>query len=263
MPTRPPRAALERESLPLALPDGRTVALLRVRDPRARRIKLLVNENGVRLTVPRAASLRAAEAFLHAHLDWVGAQLDRFAVAHEAPALVPFATASVPLRGRPLALEWSEGRFARARLERAHDDAEPHALHLQLPPTARPGTAGRVLRDVYEAEARRDIARWLPGYLPGLPRPPGPIRLRPLSSLWGSLAPDGGMSLDLGLVLGPSEAFEYVLVHELCHLIHRDHSRAYWREVALRCPHWPAMRRWLNGGEGLAMKATLKRLLAA
>src|SRR5690606_568131 len=81
-------------------------------------------------------------------------------------------------------------------------------------------------RGFYAAQARADIGRWLPAYLPGLPRPPRRIRLRVLSSQWGSLAPDGTLTLDLALVLGRPSAFHYVLVHELCHLVHADHSRA-------------------------------------
>ena len=68
-----------------------------------------------------------------------------------------------------------------------------------------------------------------------LPRAPSRLRLRMMSSQWGSLAPDGTLVLDLALVLGRAAAFEYVLVHELCHLIHADHSRrsgARWRRVS-------------------------------
>ncbi|MCP2936880.1 M48 family metallopeptidase, partial [Salmonella enterica subsp. enterica serovar Typhimurium] len=86
-------------------------------------------------------------------------------------------------------------------------------------------------RDFYEGEARADLGRWLPRYVAGLPRAPRRIQFKVLSSLWGSLSPDGAVSLDLALVLGRPGAFEYVLVHELCHLIHHNHSRRYWREV--------------------------------
>src|SRR3546814_16906754 len=60
--------------LTVALADGREVTLLRVRDPRARRMRLSVSERGVRLTLPRAVSLRAANAFVAEHGDWLIAQ---------------------------------------------------------------------------------------------------------------------------------------------------------------------------------------------
>jgi len=54
---------------------------------------------------------------------------------------------------------------------------------------------------------------------------------------------------------------QYVLVHELCHLIHRNHARRFWREVEARCPDWRDERTYLHG-EGLALKARLKALVA-
>jgi predicted metal-dependent hydrolase len=120
----------------------------------------------------------------------------------------------------------------------------------------------RALRDFYEGEARADLGRWLPGYLSSLPRAPSRIRFRAMSSQWGSLAPDDALSLDLALVLGRPSAFEYVLVHELCHLIRADHSPAFWREVETRCPDWRAERDYFRS-EGRRLKATLHTLLAA
>lgn len=238
----------------MRLPDGREVAVLRVRDARARRIKLLVSERGARLTVPLRASLREAERFLAAHLDWLADQLVRYAPE---PALPPFELGDggpLPLRGEALPLRWSEARAL--RIERDTD-----GIHIGHPAQLRPASLRRALREFYVGEARRDVGRWLPAYLPTLPRAPRLIRIRPLKSLWGSLSPDGALSLDLALVLGPPAAFEYVLVHELCHLIQANHSRLFWREVERRCPDWRAHRRWFRG-EGMVLKATLARLTA-
>ncbi|HEY1139809.1 MAG TPA: hypothetical protein VGE88_06345, partial [Lysobacter sp.] len=57
----PTPRTLERETLDIELADGRTVPLQRVRDPRARRMKLSVDERGARLTVPMRASLASAD----------------------------------------------------------------------------------------------------------------------------------------------------------------------------------------------------------
>jgi predicted metal-dependent hydrolase len=117
------------------------------------------------------------------------------------------------------------------------------------------------LRDFYEGEARADLGRWLPRYLPGLPRPPRRIVFKTMTSQWGSLAPDGSVALDLSLVLARPSAFEYVLVHELCHLIRADHSRAFWREVEARWPGWRDERAWFHA-HGRRLKACLRALLA-
>src|SRR3546814_16541522 len=83
---------------------------------------------------------------------------------------------------------------------------------------------------------------------------PSRIRFKVMSSQWGSLAPDDAMSLDLSLVLGAPAAFEYVLVHELCHLVHRDPSPAFWREVPARFPDWTSQGAFFHA-EGSRPKA--------
>lgn len=253
----PDARSQQRDRVPLQLNDGRSVDVLRVRDPRARRIKLSVSERGVRLTLPQRASLVAGERFLIEHRDWLHAQLDQLVNADDT-ALRRDESMSLPLRGASVPLRWVRGRFTAIQRDAERVDGE--GLVFQI--TARAGDAAmqRALRDFYEAQARADIGRWIPLYLPSLPRAPRRVQLKVMSSQWGSLAPDGTVALDLSLVLAPPAAFEYVLVHELCHLIHHDHSPAYWREVEARCPEWRSQRAYFRS-EGRRLKATLQALL--
>ena len=252
VPRAPELRSQQRDRVPLRLDDGRDVEVLRVRDPRARRIKLSVSERGVRLTLPQRASLVAGDRFIAEHRDWLHAQLSRLVDIDE-HALRRDETAALPLRGASLPLRWERGRFTALQ----HDE---QGLVFQT--TARAGEAAlrRALRDFYEAQARADIGRWLPRYLPSMPRAPRRVQLKAMSSQWGSLAPDGTVALDLSLVLAPPDAFEYVLVHELCHLIHHNHSPAYWREVESRCPDWREQRDYFRE-HGRQLKATLQALL--
>jgi predicted metal-dependent hydrolase len=243
---------IERDAVELALADGRCVQVARVRDPRARRLKLSVDERGARLTLPPRASLVSGERFLAEHRDWLAMQLDHYTI----DALVPLRrdeTATLPLRGALLPLQWTTGRYA--RLQR---DGE--TLVFAAPASAGESALRRALRDFYTSEARVDLGRWLPRQLPSLPRPPRRVQFKVMSSQWGSLAPDGSVALDLSLVLARPSAFEYVLVHELCHLIRADHSRAFWREVEARFPAWRNERDYFHA-EGRRLKATLRALL--
>ena len=99
----------------LLLRSGESVPVRWVRDSRARRLRLIVNDRGVRLTVPRSASVRLAESFLFEHRDWLQQQLAKrpatenrlFAREHDR---------ELSLRGQRLPIEWREGRYARAEL---------------------------------------------------------------------------------------------------------------------------------------------------
>ena len=248
------RPVVESETMVVELAGGRTVRIVRVRHPRARRIKLSVNERGVRLTLPMRASLRAGDAFVHAHRDWIAGQLSRWTGAVLPGAFVR-GCASVPLRGNDVAVFWEDGRYASAR-------REGEAIVVALPASAGDAAARRALREYYLAEARADVGLWLPRYLPTFPRAPSAIRIRPMSSLWGSLSARDALSLDLALVLGAPGAFEYVLVHELCHLVHRHHRGAFWREVEARGVDWRAQRDYLHE-QGHALKSALAHLVGS
>ncbi|MGH8027388.1 MAG: M48 family metallopeptidase [Pseudoxanthomonas sp.] len=245
---------LERDVLTLSDETGQRFEVKRVRDPRAKRIKLSVDERGARLTLPMRASLVSGDRFLQEHRQWLLAQLEIHTRHDALPPLQCGGTAALPLRGDCLPLSWNEGRYA--RLSRDGD-----GLHFQAPARASDATLRRTLREFYEAEARADIGRWLPKYLPTLPRAPTRIRLKVMSSQWGSLSPDGSLALDLALVLGRESAFEYVLVHELCHLLHADHSRNFWRQVEARFPAWRDEREYFHA-EGRRLKASLHALLS-
>jgi len=245
-------ATVQRDTVRLRLADAE-IEVLRVRDPRARRIKLSVDERGARLTLPPRASLAMGEQFLQQHLVWLAQQLQHYQAHNLPPPLVPFEPGLLPLRGALLPVRWEPGRFARLQIDAG-------GACVQWP--ARPGasTLPRLLREFYEAQTRADVGQWLPRYLPGLPRAPSRIRLKVMSSQWGSLAPDGSMALDLALVLGTPAAFEYVLVHELCHLIQANHSPAFWHEVEQRFPDWRAQRDYFQR-EGRRLKAMLRQLI--
>lgn len=250
----PKPAAVQRDMVGFMLADGRRIDVLRVRDPRARRIKLSVDERGARLSLPLRASLVSGERFLHEHRDWLTAQFAAQAV-HAGERLQRDATAALPLRGDMLPMRWQGGRATRLDV-----DADGTLLFAA---SASAGDAAlqRALRDFYEAQGRADVGRWLPKYLAGLPRTPRRIVFKRTSTQWGSLAPDGTLALDLALLLARPSAFEYVLVHELCHLLHADHSRRFWREVETRFPGWRDERSYFHA-EGRALKARLHALLA-
>ncbi len=243
-------STIARDTISVTLGSGQVVEVLRVRDPRARRIKLSVDERGPRLTLPLRAAAGTGERFVVEHGDWLAAQI--VAACSGVGPVQAHVDTCLPLRGDSIAVQWQAGRYLRLLM----DDG---CMAITAPPAPTAAAMGRALKDFYEAQGRADVGRWLPRYLPGLPRAPSRVRFRMMSSQWGSLAPDGALSLDLSLVLGPPAAFEYVLVHELCHLIHADHSRRFWREVEARCPHWREQREYFRR-DGRRLKASLHAL---
>ena len=72
---------------------------------------------------------------------------------------------------------------------------------------------------------------------------------------FGSCSGKGNLNFHALLSVFPPEVAEYIMVHELCHRRHMDHSRAFWEEVYAFCPDAPAARRYLKGeGRALLMR---------
>lgn len=67
---------------------------------------------------------------------------------------------------------------------------------------------------------------------------PSGLKYRWMTKRWGSCDKDGGIHLNLELIKAPKKCIEYVLVHELCHLVHLDHSRAFYELLEKLYPNW-------------------------
>mgnify|MGYP003334424459 CR=1 FL=1 len=64
------------------------------------------------------------------------------------------------------------------------------------------------------------------------------FRLQFMTRQWGSCSPSGRLTLNPWLAAAPREAIDYVLLHELCHLKHHNHSSAFYRTLARHMPEW-------------------------
>ncbi len=182
---------------------------------RCRRMTLRFHPGERRLTLslPPGTSERDVAAFLEERRAWMDAHMQ---------GATTWQPSGAPgerhlLFGRYLVLGQDGAPIGLAALERYRAEKLQALLRELLPP--------------WEARLNVHIAR---------------ITLREMTSRWGSCRPDRGrLTINLHLSRVPPPLVEYVLVHELCHLHHPDHSAAFHDEMTRLMPDWPARRRAL------------------
>lgn len=64
------------------------------------------------------------------------------------------------------------------------------------------------------------------------------LQIRQMSTRWGSCTPKGKVILNPELIKAPKGSIEYVIIHELCHLIHHNHTRAFYNLQETIMPDW-------------------------
>lgn len=184
---------------------------------RARRVILRVDpiEGALNITSPSKRAIPEAIAFARSSAAWICKELATGASAN------PFQNdGTFPLLGREIRISNDASARRRTKL-----DGE--TLHVG-------GTEEHINRRVVEwlkKEARSNIVTLVDQYTSTLEKDYGRITVRDTKSRWGSCSSDGSLSFSWRIVLAPQPIFDYVVAHECAHLVHLNHSPAFWRVV--------------------------------
>lgn len=212
-----------------------------------RTIGLSVGTEGLSVRAPRWSTLGDVEAVLQEKAGWV---LDKLAEAREraerqARSRIHWADgAELPLLGEPvrLVLDPAHGFSGRG----GAFDAAARVLHVGLPRHA----SEAQIRDAAQAwlmrHARAVFTQRLDHFAPRLGVQWTKLSLSNADTRWGSASADGRIRLNWRLIHLSMEAIDYVVVHELSHLHHMDHSPRFWDVVASVMPDHAERRRALK-----------------
>ena len=72
------------------------------------------------------------------------------------------------------------------------------------------------------------------------------VRVKEQKTLWGSCSSKNNINLNYLLIMAPMKVIDYVIVHELVHTIHKNHSSKFWQKVETIMPNYKDARKWLK-----------------
>ncbi len=188
---------------------------------------------GIWMNVPRGVSLREAEDFARTQKEWLVGNLQR-------------------LKERELksAMKWNPGEVIQTKFHCLHlvltDEESPRYtlsgrdITFYIPRHHDRGKVipamERILTEVYRLESRE----YLPGRLQELATRHGfrygRLSFRDNVSRWGSCSATDNISLNVQLMKLPEDLIDYVLLHELCHTVEKNHSPRFWALLEKVCP---------------------------
>ena len=223
------------------------------RVPRRRHVHILVNDEGtVEVRAPWRFGLRKAREVLRKNTAWVlktrDAVRERLA---QRPRLVtgvrlPLLDGSLQLDVRPQA---QMDLFASARKRQGRVERRGTVLRVSTASLGE-GELRGLIEHWYRREAAAHLAGRVEHYSPRLGVRPSRVTIRGQRSRWGSCSGKGTVSLNWRLMMVPGALADYVVVHELCHLRHMNHSPRFWAMVGGIIPDYRDRRRHLNALQG-------------
>jgi len=124
----------------------------------------------------------------------------------------------------------------------------PAVLHgdkLVISTGSRNGSVPRILEDWYRRQAAAVFKQKADRFQEMMGLQYNTIFIRGQKTRWGSCSPAGNLTLNWKLLMAPEEIVDYVVIHELAHLKHMNHSKRFWDLVGQYCPNWKKYRKYL------------------
>ncbi len=201
---------------------------------RARRVLLRVSPGqGLEVVIPEGYDERQIPAILLKHHGWIARQLNRLLPEKIGPEAGPDLPETLELRaiGLRVGVSYSPATDGGCQLlVRGRQEVE-----IQGGSEDR-SSCFRLLREWLRFQARPPLVRRLAQLSAETGLRYKSVQVRGQKRRWGSFSSRGTVSLNWKLLFLPPELVRYLMIHELCHAVHLNHSAAFWELVELHQP---------------------------
>lgn len=209
-----------------------------------KRLRIVVKPDlSVRVDAPNRFTTDEVLETLRTKGQWIVRQLSEFEEFHPLPTPYKFISGETFVYlGRQYRLKVLKGRPEPAKLR-------GRFLHVTVLDKGNTRAVKRALDIWYRARAEDLFRRYLAKCMEvarrhGAEEPL--LSIREMRTRWGSCSAAGRITLNLKLICAPVHCIEYVVMHELCHLVHHDHSPQFFGLLTRCMPDWEKRREILR-----------------
>ena len=214
-------------------------------------IGIRINPDGVCLLAPHRTPKATLEQLLQQRQDWIREKMALLQDRSETSSTAELVDGEPLLflgnhyrlsiiRGEKDLVELDSGRLC---VDLDHHSEQPAEEHCR-----------QLLSQWYQQQARQHLGERLEFWSAESGLSYQSLKIRSYKSRWGSCDQRRRITLNERLIMAPAEIVDYVIIHELCHLVHLNHSAPFWQLVAEYCPDYQQRRRWLrNNGHQLQL----------
>ncbi|MBL4570741.1 MAG: M48 family metallopeptidase [Alcanivorax sp.] len=220
--------------------DGNGFIAEVIRTNRRKSADIRVEEGAVSVVVPVETSLERIDELLASKRRWIK---DKIALHQEMtpPSSKRYVSGEAfSYLGRNYRLKVEKGPFAPVKLMQGRlvvsvpqGSEQPHMIRNALV---------RWYKRQAEMKLQEKTARWASQVGVAVPK----VSIKTFKSRWGSCTAKGELQFNWQIMMAPNRMVDYVVVHELCHLIRHDHSPQFWGEVGRVLPDYEQSREWLK-----------------
>lgn len=195
----------------------------------------------IRLSVPERISEDFIRDYIESNIDWIRETQERIRNNPPKPKVL-YKTGEIHhIWGE----EYEIQLISNESIKHPFYDADESLIYLPVRKRSTVGEREKVLMELYREEMNKNIDYFLKKCIPIVGREPRELKFRKMKN-WGNCRRDKRITLNIKLAAKPPVCTEYVLIHELCHLIEFNHSPRFKSLMDEFCPNWGEIKKLLN-----------------